>query len=107
MPAAQLARMIDHTLLKPEASEAEIRRIVQEAIEHRFVSVCVNGRWASLVSDLLAVAGVNDPEKADEPVRTCVVVGFPLGANRSVLKAIEASTAVKDGAQEIDMVISL
>jgi len=60
-----------------------------------------------LVSDLLEQAGVGDPGKTDQPVLTCAVVGFPLGANRWTIKAIEASSCVKDGAQEIDMVISL
>src|SRR5215831_13757345 len=101
---AQLARTIDHTLLKAEATEADIRKIVAEAIQHRFASVCVNGRWANLVSDLIHQAGADEGEN---PVATCVVVGFPLGANKSTVKAIEASAAVKEGANEIDMVISL
>jgi deoxyribose-phosphate aldolase len=107
MDRQHLARMIDHTILKAEATEAEVRKVVAEAIEQRFASVCVNGRWVSLVSDLLHEAGVGDPSKTDRPVLTCAVVGFPLGANRSTIKAIEASSCVKDGAQEIDMVISL
>ena len=107
MNRTQLARMIDHTILKAEATEAEVRKVVAEAIENRFASVCVNGRWVNLVSDLLAKGGVGDPEKTEAPVLTCAVVGFPLGANRSTIKAIEASSCVKDGAQEIDMVISL
>ena len=96
-----LARRIDHTLLKAEATEAEVRKVVAEAITHRFAAVCVNGRWVGLVAGLLHEAG------AAEEVRTCATVGFPLGANRSVVKAIEASTCVKDGAQEVDMVIAL
>jgi deoxyribose-phosphate aldolase len=104
---ADIARTIDHTILKPEATEADVRKIVQEAITHRFASVCVNGRWVGLVSDMLREAGVNDPQKTDRPVLACAVVGFPLGANRSTIKAIEASSCGKDGAQEIDMVISL
>jgi deoxyribose-phosphate aldolase len=107
MDRNQLARMIDHTILKAEATEAEVRKIVEEAIEHRFASVCVNGRWVNFVSDLLHQAGVGDASKTDKPVLTCAVVGFPLGANRSTIKAIEASSCVKDGAQEIDMVVSL
>ncbi|HUO08170.1 MAG TPA: deoxyribose-phosphate aldolase [Phycisphaerae bacterium] len=107
MNRAELARMIDHTILKAEATEAEVRKVVQEAIEHRFASVCVNGRWVNLVSDMLHEAGVGDPEKSDRAVLTCAVVGFPLGANRSTVKAIEASSCVKDGAQEVDMVISI
>jgi deoxyribose-phosphate aldolase len=107
MDRAQLAGMIDHTILKAEATEAEVRKVVQEAIEHRFASVCVNGRWVNLVSDMLHEAGVGDPEKAERAVKTCAVVGFPLGAMRSTMKGIEASSCVKDGAQEIDMVISI
>ena len=102
MDRNQLARMIDHTILKAEATEAEVRKVVQEAIDNRFASVCVNGRWVALVSSLLRA----DPKTAD-PVLTCAVVGFPLGANRSAIKAAEAASCVKDGAQEIDMVISL
>ncbi|HVX86421.1 MAG TPA: deoxyribose-phosphate aldolase [Phycisphaerae bacterium] len=107
MAGIDLARTIDHTLLKAEATEAEIRKVVGEAVAHRFASVCVNGRWTALVSGLLREAGVNDPGKTDRAVLACAVVGFPLGANRSIIKAIEASTCAKDGAQEIDMVISL
>ncbi len=106
MDRAELSRMIDHTLLKAEATEAEIRTVVAEAAMHRFASVCVNGRWVKLVSGLLREAGVGD-SAGDRPVHTCAVVGFPLGAGRSTVKAIEASCAVKDGAQEIDMVIAL
>ncbi len=101
MNRAQLARMIDHTILKAEASEAEVRKIAAEALTHRFASVCVNGRWVKLVKELLAES------TDDRPVLTCAVVGFPLGASRSTIKAIEASTCVKDGAEEIDMVIFL
>ena len=104
---AQIGHMIDHTILKAEATEADVRKIVAEAVQHRFASVCVNPRWANLVSDLLHDAGVDDPAKTEHPVRTCAVVGFPLGANRSTTKAIEAASCVKDGANEIDMVISL
>src|ERR1043165_5312876 len=107
MDRQSLARMIDHTILKAEATEAEVRKIVAEAVENRFASVCVNGRWVNLVSDLLQQAGVGDPAKTDRPVLTCAVVGFPLGAMRSTVKAIETSSCVKDGAQEIDMVVSL
>ena len=107
MDRAQLAGMIDHTILKAEATEAEVRKVVQEAIEHRFASVCVNGRWVNLVSDLLHQAGVGDPEKTERAVKTCAVVGFPLGAMRSTMKGMEATSCVKDGAQEIDMVISI
>src|SRR3954471_3151447 len=93
-----LARTIDHTLLKPEATEADIRRLVSEAIEHRFMTVCVNGQWIPLVAGLLHTAGVTDAQKSDWPFLPCAVVGFPLGANRSHVKAWETAIAVKEGA---------
>jgi len=99
-----LARSIDHTLLKPEASERDIRQLVTEAITHRFASVCVNGRWVALASQLLRAAGA---DQGDTPIKTCAVVSFPLGAAKTSVKAMEAVAAVKDGAHEIDMVISL
>lgn len=99
-----LARAIDHTLLKPEANADDIRLLVRQAMEHRFASVCVNGRWVSLVAQLLHVAGADAGKQA---VKTCAVVGFPLGAATTNMKALEAVAAVKDGAQEIDMVIAL
>lgn len=106
MQPSALARVIDHTILKSETTEADVRKIVAEAIEYRFASVCVNPRFADLVSNLLHDAGVNDPA-GENPVLTCACVGFPLGANRTTTKAIEAASCVKDGAQEVDMVISL
>ena len=113
-----LARMIDHTLLRPEAAQADIRQLVAEAVQFRFASVCVNGRWVALAAHLLQDAGVydngsNDPLPSDAApaqslgVKVCAVVGFPLGAAKSSVKAIEAVAAVKDGAREIDMVIAL
>jgi deoxyribose-phosphate aldolase len=99
-----LARFIDHTLLKAEATEGEIRRVVEEAIKYRFAGVCVNGRWVRLVAELLRAAGADRGERA---VATAAVVGFPLGAGKSSVKAMEAVAAVKDGAGEIDMVVAL
>ncbi len=107
MPDLTLARRIDHTILKAEATEAEVRATVAEAIAHKFASVCVNPRYTNLVSDLLHDAGVDDPQKTSMPVYTCACVGFPLGANRSSIKGVEAASAVKDGAQEIDVVIAI
>lgn len=98
------ARAIDHTMLKPEATEAEIRRLVAEAAEHRFASVCVNGRWVAPASEWIRAAQAGPGEA---PVNICSVVGFPLGAMKPSVKAMEAVAAVKDGAHEIDMVISL
>ncbi len=104
---ADLAQMIDHTILKAEATEADVRQVVAEAITYKFASVCVNPCWVNLVSDLLHEAGLDDPEKTATPVFTCGCVGFPLGANRTTIKANEAASCVKDGAGEIDMVIAI
>jgi deoxyribose-phosphate aldolase len=99
-----LARLIDHTLLKPEATETDIRRLVQEAVEHRFASVCVNGRWVELASKLIREANAAEGERG---VKVCAVVGFPLGAMKGIVKSMEAVAAIKDGAREIDMVVPL
>ncbi|MGW9413282.1 deoxyribose-phosphate aldolase [Arthrobacter cupressi] len=95
--AASIASYIDHTLLKPEASEADVRQVCAEAIEYGFKSVCVNPIWVKTVSKALKGSGV----------LTCAVVGFPLGATPSDVKAFEARGAVLDGAEEIDMVIDI
>lgn len=92
-----LARYIDHTILKPDATEDQIRNLCAEALEFNFRSVCVNPTWVSLVASLLR----------DSEVLTCTVVGFPLGANESAIKAIEARRAIRNGANEIDMVINI
>lgn len=107
MTQEELARVIDHTLLKAEATEADVRQVVAEAVEHRFASVCVHPRWTDLVAKLLEAAQVADEMQTDRPVKTCAVVGFPMGANTTSVKAIEAAACVKAGAQEVDMVISL
>lgn len=93
----EMAAYIDHTLLKPGATGADIEKLCAEAMQHRFYSVCVNGRWASLCRELLAGSGVG----------ISVVCGFPLGAMSPAAKAFEAERAVRDGATEIDMVISV
>lgn len=93
----KLASRIDHTLLKPEASAAQVQHVVWEALQHGFASVCVNGCWVREVANLLQ----------GSPVKTCAVVGFPLGACKPTIKAIEAASAVKDGALEIDFVACL
>lgn len=92
-----LERMIDHTLLKAEATEADIQTLCLEAKEHNFKSVCINPDWVKYASDLL---------KGTE-VEVCTVIGFPLGANKTVTKVFEAQEAVKDGATEVDMVINV
>ena len=90
-----IAGKIDHTLLKAEAGESDIRRICAEARQYGFASVCVNSCYTKLVADELKGTGIE----------TCVVVGFPLGAMATAAKAYEAACAKADGAGEIDMVI--
>lgn len=92
-----LAPLIDHTLLKAEASAAQVEALCAEAREHGFASVCVNPVWVPLAASLLKGG----------PVRTCTVVGFPLGAAATRAKAHEAEVALRDGAQEVDMVLAL
>lgn len=92
-----LAKYIDHTLLKPDASEDQIKKLCQEAVQYSFASVCVNSCNASLVSELLR----------GSDVKTCCVVGFPLGSMLSEAKAYETVAAISHGAQEIDMVINI
>ncbi|MGN4068497.1 deoxyribose-phosphate aldolase [Burkholderia gladioli] len=94
---AQLAQTIDHTLLAPDASDAQIRELCRQAAEHRFYSVCVNSANVPLAAR----------ELAGSPVLVCSVVGFPLGAGLSAAKAFEASVAIAAGAGEIDMVVNL
>jgi deoxyribose-phosphate aldolase len=92
-----IASFIDHTLLKPDASEADILKVCAEAAEYRFKSVCVNPIWVKTVKTALKGSGV----------LTCSVVGFPLGATPTDVKTFEARGAVLDGADEIDMVINI
>ncbi len=92
-----LARMIDHTLLKPDATRQEIEILCKEARQYNFASVCVNPTWVSLCSSLLK----------GSQVKVCTVIGFPLGANKTEVKRDEAELAIKEGAQEIDMVINI
>ncbi len=92
-----LEKYLDHTLLKPAASREDILAVCREALLYRVASVCVNSCHASLVHETLRGSGI----------KTCVVVGFPLGAMSTAAKAYEAETAVLDGAQEIDMVINI
>lgn len=91
------SKLFDHTILKPDASSDDVDRICNEALEHNFASVCVNQFRTKQVADKLA--GSN--------VKVCTVVGFPLGAVSSQVKAFEAEHAIKDGAEEIDMVINI
>jgi deoxyribose-phosphate aldolase len=93
----QVAQMIDHTLLKADATEAEIRKLCAEAREHGFASVCVNPGWVGLSAELLA----------GSPVKVCTVIGFPLGATTPTAKAVETRDAIANGATEVDMVINV
>lgn len=92
-----LASYIDHTLLKPTATKADILKICDEAKQYHFASVCVNPCWVALCAEALKGSGV----------KVCTVIGFPLGANTSEIKAQEAALAIKQGAQEVDMVINI
>jgi deoxyribose-phosphate aldolase len=92
-----LAKMIDHTLLKPDATPDQIAQLCFEARKYQFASVCVNPTWVKLCAQLLA----------GSPVKVCTVIGFPLGATASEVKAFEAANAIDQGATEIDMVINI
>jgi deoxyribose-phosphate aldolase len=92
-----LAKMIDHTLLKPDATPEQIAQLCFEARKYQFASVCVNPTWVKLCAQLLE----------GSPVKVCTVIGFPLGATASEVKAIEAEKAMDQGATEIDMVINI
>ena len=96
-PASELVRYIDHTLLKPEATEEQIDKLCEEAAKFHFYSVCVNSSWAEHCARKLGGTGV----------KVCAVVGFPLGAMDSRAKAFEARTAISNGAAEIDMVMNV
>ena len=95
--SAGVAVLIDHTLLKAEATRNDVARICKEALRYRFASVCVNSAFVTRVAEALR----------NSPVKTCVVVGFPLGANLPAVKRDEAREAIEHGAQEIDMVIHI
>ncbi|HXD12059.1 MAG TPA: deoxyribose-phosphate aldolase [Anaerolineales bacterium] len=92
-----IARMIDHTLLKPDATQQEIAQLCFEARKYEFASVCVNPTWVPLCAQLLQASRV----------KVCTVIGFPLGATSSESKAFETETAIRQGATEIDMVINI
>ncbi len=92
-----IAAMIDHTILKADATEEQVRQICKEAIEYKFASVCVNSCYIPLVAGMLKGSGV----------KVCSVVGFPLGAMSSAAKAAETMDVVKNGADEVDMVINV
>ena len=94
---ASVASMIDHTLLKPDATKQDIEELCREAAQFKFATVCVNPTWVALSAKLLAGSGVG----------VCSVVGFPLGATTADVKGYETRRAIFDGAREIDMVINV
>jgi len=93
---SKVAGMIDHTLLKQDATEDAIKKLCQEAIDNKFCSVCINPSYVPLCSKLLEGSSV----------KVCTVIGFPLGATTTGSKVFEADEAIKNGAQEIDMVVN-
>lgn len=92
-----VASIIDHTLLKPEASEAQIENLCKEAKEYGFASVCINPGYVKQCADLLKGTGVN----------VCTVIGFPLGATSTASKVFETKDAIANGATEVDMVVNV
>ncbi|MEG0296885.1 MAG: deoxyribose-phosphate aldolase [Clostridium sp.] len=97
MEKNKLARMIDHTILKADASALEVEKLCKEALEYKFASVCVNPSRVKQSSELLK----------DSEVEVCTVIGFPLGATSTKAKAYETEEAINDGATEVDMVINV
>ncbi|WP_062552232.1 deoxyribose-phosphate aldolase [Peptoniphilus phoceensis] len=93
----EINRIIDHTLLKPESTEEQIDKLLEEAKEYNFFSVCVNPVWVKKCAESLK----------DSDVKVCTVIGFPLGANTKETKAFETKNALSNGADEIDMVIDI
>ena len=97
MTKQEIASYIDHTLLAPQAGVSEIEKLCKEAADYKFASVCVNPSYVKLSAELLK----------NSSVKVCTVVGFPLGATPSCVKAFEARTCIQDGADEVDMVINV
>jgi deoxyribose-phosphate aldolase len=95
--AESLAGMIDHTLLKPDAIPQQVEKLCDEARQYHFASVCVNPTYVPLCADLLK----------ESEVKVCTVIGFPLGATTTAAKVCEAQDALKNGAEELDMVINI
>ncbi len=93
----ELAKYIDHTLLRTDAQRADVAKLIEEAKAYHFASVCVSPIWVSYVSEALRDTGI----------KTCTVIGFPQGATPSAVKAFETKQAVADGANEVDMVIAI
>lgn len=97
MNKKDLARMIDHTLLKAEATEAQVEELCKEALEYKFASVCINPGMVKKAAGMLV----------GSEVKVCTVIGFPLGATTTAVKAFETEDAIKNGATEVDMVINI
>jgi deoxyribose-phosphate aldolase len=97
MSSREVARLIDHTLLRPEATRQDIEALCREALDFQFANVCINPAWVTLAARLLDGGDVG----------VCAVVGFPLGATTPDVKTCEARRAIADGAREIDMVINI
>ncbi|MBS5949048.1 MAG: deoxyribose-phosphate aldolase [Clostridium sp.] len=97
MKKNELAKMIDHTILKPEATEKEVEKLCKEALEYNFASVCIN---PSMVEKAVEMLKGSD-------VKVCTVIGFPLGATTTEVKAFETEDVIKKGATEVDMVINV
>lgn len=93
----EMNRIIDHTLLKPESTEKDIEKLIAEAKEYEFFSVCVNPVWVKKCAE----------ELKDSRVKVCTVIGFPLGSNTCETKVFETENAIKNGADEIDMVLNI
>ncbi len=93
----EINKFIDHTALKPNTNKKAILKLIEEAKEHNFASVCINPCWIPLASK----------ELQDSDIKVCTVIGFPLGANTTETKVFETQDAIKKGAQEIDMVINV
>ena len=97
MNKKDLARMIDHTILKPEATEKEVETLCKEALEYNFASVCINPSMVEKATEMLK----------GSDVKVCTVIGFPLGATTTEVKAFETEDVIKKGATEVDMVINV
>lgn len=97
MTTPQLAKMIDHTLLRADATQSEMAKLTEEAKQYQFASVCVNPGWVAYAAGQLQGTGVD----------ICTVIGFPLGASTSETKAFETKDAIAKGATEVDMVINI
>jgi deoxyribose-phosphate aldolase len=93
----EIAKQIDHTLLKPDASKKDIKKLVEEAKKYNFASVCIHPSWVTFAAEQLA----------GHEVKVCTVIGFPLGANTTETKVFETKDAIARGATEVDMVINI